>query len=146
MSVARQNIVKNIKRLYLLMNKHIERELKKYGLARSQFQVIYFVHQHKELTQKELLQIMQVKPATLTVIIDGLVKKDLLTRSENVSDKRSKIIHLTEKGNNLREKIPSFSEIIENRMLKNIPVDSKKIIQISIGQMIQNLEKEQNYL
>jgi MarR family transcriptional regulator, organic hydroperoxide resistance regulator len=142
MVVVRQNIVKNIKRLYLLMNKHIEGELKKYGLARSQFQVIYFVHQHKKLTQKKLHQIMQVKPATLTVIIDGLVKKGLLTRSENVSDKRSKVIHLTEKGDNLRKKIPSLPEIIESRMFKNIQAKNKEIAQEIIEQMIQNLETE----
>lgn len=142
MAVIRQNFVKNLKRLYLLMNKHIEQELKKYGLARSQFQVIYFVHQHKIVTQKRLHQIMQVKPATLTVIIDGLVKKGLLTRSENVSDKRSKVIHLTAKGDNLRKKIPSLPEIIENRMFKNIQVENKKIALEIIEQMIQNLETE----
>lgn len=142
MAVVQQNTVKSIKRLYLLMNKHIEKELKKYDLARSQFQVIYFVHQHKKLTQKELIQIMQVKPATLTVIIDGLVKKDLLTRNENVHDKRFKVIQLTDKGEKLRKKIPSLPEIIEDRLFKDIQ-DKKKVIAKNVmQQMIQNLEKE----
>ena len=120
MDIKQNNSVKQIKRLYLLMNKHIERELKKYGLARSQFQVLYHIYQASKLTQKELQQTMQVEPATLTVIIDGLAKKGLLKRSENTSDKRSNFVVLTAKGKKLREKVPSLPEIIEKEMFASI--------------------------
>lgn len=137
-----QNIVRNIKRLYLLMNRHIERELKKYGLARSQFQVLYYTHQAGKLTQKELLQFMQVEPATLTVIIDGLDKKGLLKRVENKTDKRSNVIQLTQKGEKLREKVPSLPEIMEKRMFHSVTKSNKELAIKIIEQMIQNLERE----
>lgn len=140
---TQKNIVKSIKRLYLLMNKYIERELKKYGLARSQFQVLYFTHQGGKLTQKELQQSMQVEPATLTVIIDGLVKKGLLKRSENKTDKRSNFVFLTTKGEKLRSKIPSLPEIIEKRMFDGVLKSNKALGVKIIEQMIQNLEKEE---
>lgn len=140
---TKSNIVKSIKRLYLLMNRHIERELKKYGLARSQFQVLYYTYQAGKLTQKELLQFMQVEPATLTVIIDGLVKKGLLKRNENKIDKRSNYILLTAKGKKLRERVPSLPEIMEKRMFDSVKKNDKETALKIVEKMIENLEKEE---
>lgn len=137
-----QNVVKSIKRLYLLMNKHIDRELKKYRLARSQFQVLFYTHQAGKLTQKELQQIMQVEPATLTVIIDGLAKKGLLTRSENKMDKRSNFVLLTAKGEKVRTKVPSLPEIMEDRMFEKVAVKDRALAIKIIEHMTKNLEKE----
>jgi DNA-binding MarR family transcriptional regulator len=134
------NIIHGIKRLYLLMNKHIEDELKLYGLARSQFQVIYFIDRSQTLSQKELQQLMQVEPATLTVVIDGLVKKGLLKRIEDKTDKRAKVLQLTAEGKKLRKEIPKLHEILEKRVFRNFS-ENKKIIGIKfINEMIQNLE------
>jgi DNA-binding MarR family transcriptional regulator len=139
---SQQTIIRSIKRLYLLMNKHIEDELKLYGLARSQFQVIYFIDKSGSLSQKELQQVMQVEPATLTVIIDGLEKKGLLKRAENTTDKRSNVLQLTTEGEKLRKKIPLLHEIIEKRMFRDFSENKKKIGTKLIREMIQNLESE----
>lgn len=142
MDIHPDNFVKSVKKLYLLMNKHIERELKAYGLARSQFQVIYFTNKAGEITQKELLQIMQVEPATLTVIIDGLAKKGLLKRSENKKDKRSNVIKLTRRGENVQKKVPSLHEIIEEKMFQTISKSDQKIVMRLISEISHNLETE----
>jgi DNA-binding MarR family transcriptional regulator len=144
MDVPEQTIVRSIKRLYLLMNRHIEEILKQYGLARSQFQVLYFTNKAKLLTQKELQAVMQVEAATLTVIVDGLVKKGLLARTENIKDKRSKSLQLTDEGEKLLKKIPSLHKIMEERMFQDIPEDKKKTGIKLIEQIIQNMEKAIN--
>lgn len=135
-----QTTVKKIKRLNLLMNKQIERELKKYKLARSQFQVIYYTHQVGTITQKELVKHMQVEPATLTGIIDGLVKKGILKRKENKVDKRSNVIVLTAKGERLQNRIPSLAEILETRMFHSVNISEITITIKTIEHMIANLE------
>ena len=140
MNQKNYNFVRNVKRLYLLMSRHIEEELKIHGLARSQFQVMHYVHEERGLTQKVLQQKMKVEPATLTVIIDGLEKKDLLKRTESKTDKRVNILLLTEKGTTLRESIPSLHEIIEKRMFQGIAMNDQKVIKNFIDQMIKNLE------
>ena len=141
MDTPEQTVVRSIKRLYLLMNRHIEEILKQYGLARSQFQVLYFTNKAKSLTQKDLLSRMQIEPATLTVIIDGLVKKGLLERTENAKDKRSKYLKLTNEGESLRKKIPSLHEIVEDRMFAGIAESKKKEGITIIEQIIKNLEE-----
>lgn len=84
---------------------------------------------------------MQVEPATLTGIIDGLVKKGLLKRSENKVDKRSNFITLTQTGETLLAKIPKLSEIIEKRMFAGVTKANKETTTCVIEQMIQNLQK-----
>jgi DNA-binding MarR family transcriptional regulator len=141
MDIPEQTVVRSIKRLYLLMNRHIEEILKQYGLARSQFQVLYFTNKVKSLTQKDLQTLMQIEPATLTVIVDGLAKKGLLERTENANDKRSKFLKLTSEGERLRKKIPSLHEIIENKMFAGITENKKKEGIKLMEQIIKNLER-----
>ncbi len=142
MDTPQENFLKKIKRLYLLMNRHIEEELKIYGLARSQFQVLYFTNKKEKLTQKALQQLMQVEPATLTGIIDGLVKKGLLERIESKTDKRSNIIWLTHEGKKIQKKIPPLHEVIEATMFQNISENDKNKVMIIIEQAIQNLDED----
>ena len=135
------NIVRKIKHLYLLMNYHIDEELKSCGLARSQFQVINFIYKTRKLPQKDLQEMMQVEPATLTGIIDTLEKKSLLARVENKTDKRSNTLQLTQKGKKLRESIPSINAIIERKMFQAITENDKKQTLNIIEKIIQNLKK-----
>lgn len=139
---SENNFIKNIKQLYLLMNHHIDDELQAYGLARSQFQVLYFVYRGGRLTQKELQEIMQVKAATLTGIIDSLTRKGLIERTENKQDKRSNILCLTQKGRRLGEKIPALHSVIEQRLFNNFSAVEKKMMVRLTGQMIDNLTEK----
>ena len=141
MKTPKNTLIRSVKRLYLLMNYHIEEELKSYGLARSQFQVIYFLYQERKLSQKDLQIVMQVEPATLTVIIDSLEKKGLLKRVVSKTDKRSRTLQLTAKGQKLRESIPSINKIMETRMFRGIEAADKKQMKALFEKIIQNLEK-----
>jgi DNA-binding MarR family transcriptional regulator len=140
MDIPKDNFVKSVKRLYLLMNRHIEDELKLYGLARSQFQVLYHISKAGNITQKKLQQAMQVEPATLTVIIDGLAKKGFLERVSDKTDKRINILQLTAEGKKLRKKIPSLHEIIEERMFHDFAETERKSVIALVEKIIKNLE------
>ncbi len=142
MNISESNVVRNIKRLYILMNYHIDEELKSYGLARSQFQVLRFIHKKTQLSQKDLQKAMQIEPATLTGIIGTLERKGLVKRAVNKTDKRSNILQLTSKGKRLRESIPSINSIIERKMFRDITETDRKQMLKLIGIIIQNLEKE----
>ena len=141
MTSGTDNFIKSIKQLYLLMSRHIDDELQMYGLARSQFQVIYFVSRAGKLTQKELQQTMQIRAATLSGIIDVLTRKGLVRRTENSLDKRSNVLQLTGKGRTLAEKIPALHEVIEKRLLKDFSSSEKRLMGASIGKMINNLKE-----
>lgn len=129
-----------MKRLYLLMVQRIDDALKANGLGRSQYQVLFRVHRAGTLGQKQLQQTMQVEPATLTGIVDVLVAKGWLDRSESTDDKRCRTLALTPEGLTLLESIPDPYEIVETRMLTGLSVARRAQVESALEIMIRNLE------
>lgn len=67
-------------------------------LSLSQMHVIEILGLHKGTTMKELARKMGVTTGSLTVVVDKLVRKDLVRRRPHDTDRRSLIVELTEKG------------------------------------------------
>jgi DNA-binding MarR family transcriptional regulator len=129
-----------VKRLYLLISQRIDDALKSHGLGRSQWQVLFRVHRAGTLGQKELLQAMQVEPATLTGIVDVLVAKGWLERSGSEEDKRCRVLRLSPEGLALLATIPDPYQIVETRMLAGVSEAERTRVDHVLAKMIRNLE------
>ncbi|MBI5556331.1 MAG: MarR family transcriptional regulator [Deltaproteobacteria bacterium] len=68
-------------------------------LTLSQMHIIEILGWHKTLRMKELSEKMGVTTGSLTVVVDKLVKKELIERKQHESDRRSLVVELTPKGN-----------------------------------------------
>lgn len=71
-------------------------ELEKIGITFPQFRILNWLWRYEELTQKELHQFVQIKPSSLTVILDVLIKKGLVERKVDKNDARIRKIVLTD--------------------------------------------------
>ena len=129
-----------VRRVYLLMAQRIEDALKGQGIGRSQYQVLSRVARAGTLGQKDLQHTMQVEPATLTGIVDVLVAKGWLERSENADDKRCRTLQLTETGLALLDRVPDPYEIVEKRMLTGLSAGTRAHVESALEIMILNLE------
>jgi DNA-binding MarR family transcriptional regulator len=138
--MPKSELVRLIKRLSVLMNQRIDDVLKIHGMARSQFQVLYFINKSISLPQKDLLESLAVEPATLSGLIDTLENKGLVKRSVLASDKRSKNIELTKLGKKTIASIPHPGLIIENIMFKDVKESDKNNFKKTIIKVIENLE------
>jgi len=78
-------------------------EFENLGITFSQFRVLNTLWKRGGLTQKEIHELICVKPSTLTGIIDILEKKGLVIRKSDDDDARVKRIYLTDEGRNLKE-------------------------------------------
>ena len=70
-----------------------------FGITVDQWSVLKNLNQHADLTQKELAEYCGKDQPTLTRIVDVLVRKNLVERRANPSDRRSFVVHLTAAGN-----------------------------------------------
>jgi DNA-binding MarR family transcriptional regulator len=129
-----------VKRLYLLISQQIDDVLKPHGLARSQWQVLFRVWRAGSLGQKELQQAMQVEPATLTGIVDVLVAKGWLERSESAEDKRCRVLRLAPEGRAVVEAIADPYEAVETRMLLDVSAADRSRVDTLLEMMVRNLE------
>ncbi len=55
------HLAHSVKRLYHLMGQYFNDALRPYGVARSQWYMLYYLHQSGGLTQKELQRVLQVE-------------------------------------------------------------------------------------
>jgi DNA-binding MarR family transcriptional regulator len=105
-----------IKRCSRLVDKRIDLLLKEHGIARSQYRVLYYVAKRGILSQKELLDILEIQGSTLTLIVNALVHKQWLVRMPDDNDGRIKKLRLTPAGQERFKTIPNPVEAI-NRLL-----------------------------
>ena len=130
-----------VKRLYLLISQRIDDALKPHCLARSQWQVLARVPARCTLTQKDLQHAMQVESATLTGIIDVLETRGWLERLGDPSDKRLRVLRLTDEGMERLATVPDPFEIVERRMLEGIDRSERARMEGLLEAMIAALEE-----
>ena len=89
------------------------RHLSSTGLTISQFAVLEALYQLGSLSQREIGQKILRSSGNITMVIDNLEKNGLVRRERNEADRRFFIVHLTDKGYNLINKIfPPHAAVI----------------------------------
>jgi len=104
------------------------------GISYAQFRVLNCLWKKGVLTQKEIHEFIDVKPSTLTGLVDLLSVKGFLRRTVSEEDARTNRISLTEKGDGLQEPAWEIIEAFEKRMTQGIGDEGKK-------DLIQNLKR-----
>jgi len=141
-SKASYEIVALIKRLSTLLQQNLDARLKPYGLARTQYSVLWHLREVSSLPNSELVAIMQVEPATLTGLIDTLESKGLVTRLEHAEDKRCKDVGLTDAGRALVESIPPPGPALEEVLRSEVDSNDVYILKAVGEGMIRSLKAE----
>tara|TARA_Y100001935_G_scaffold201296_1_gene169696 strand:+ start:1860 stop:2351 length:492 start_codon:yes stop_codon:yes gene_type:complete len=105
--------------------------LDKLNFGRAHHRVIYFVGKQKNLTIKELLSILQITKQSLSRVLNQLVKEKYIMLAAGI-DKRTKILTLTNKGQELEHQLSSIQiSKLHNTLKKfnNSEIDAfKKVI------------------
>ena len=74
------------------------------GLTYTQYITMMAMWEHKELSVKELGELLFLDSGTLTPVLKTLEKKGLLLRKRSQADERIVLVTLTKNGKNLKEK------------------------------------------
>jgi MarR family 2-MHQ and catechol resistance regulon transcriptional repressor len=81
------------------------RHLSSTGLTISQFAVLEALYQLGPLSQRKIGQKILRSSGNITMVIDNLEKNGLVRRERNEADRRLFIVHLTDKGYDLINRI-----------------------------------------
>ncbi len=90
------------------------------------FQVLIVLWKKNQVNQQEVANTVQKNKASVTPLIDNLVKIKLVTRSEDPNDRRNKIISLTKKGKEYKKKFAPMIDEIYTCIKGNIPDEKLK--------------------
>ncbi len=92
--------------------------------------VLLFLNEYPELTQKEIAELVFKDNASMTRMINTMVKKKYLKRSMNNEDRRRYKIEITVKGRQVLETLPPI--IQKNRKTSLIGITKNELKQLEI--------------
>jgi MarR family transcriptional regulator, organic hydroperoxide resistance regulator len=102
-----RQLIFELTRLFNLMQHHSDEFARYIGTNNAQFYVIMLLAQTPDLTVSQIAQFMSVTSQFVTIEIGKLIRKGIVEKRQNASDRRSSFLNLTSKGKNLvRELAP----------------------------------------
>ncbi len=115
--------------------------LRPYGLARSQWEVLFRIAAADGVTQKTLQSAMKVESGTLTGIVDTLLKKGWISRTPHPEDRRINVLRMTADGARRWREVPNPITQLRPQMMQGIsPDDEAQAIRI-LQRAVSNLDE-----
>ncbi|WP_446898779.1 MarR family winged helix-turn-helix transcriptional regulator [Clostridium sp. LBM24168] len=129
-----------IRMIYRNMTNMHNSKLNKLSLTTSQVCVLSRLWMMDGLTQKEIAMELQIRPASLTSLINTLVSKGWAIRKGDVEDARINRIYLTDKGSNLRFKSASVNDEVEKILSRGLLKEEKQLLLVWLERIYKNME------
>lgn len=79
--------------------------LKTYNFGRAHHRVIHFVGRNQGITVSELLEILRITKQSLSRVLNALVERGIVEQRPGVTDRRQRLLYLTEEGKKLEQKV-----------------------------------------
>jgi len=104
--------------------------------------ILQYLNDHPELSQNEIAELVFKDNASLTRMIDLMVRKGFLKRSINPEDRRRFNIELTPKGKEVLEKLAPV--IVANRKKAFAGISREELMQLdtTLNKIISNLNND----
>lgn len=109
------------------------------GLTVGEARTLFYVWRMPGQRQAILADAMYVEPMTLVGYLDSLEKAGLIERQPDPSDKRAKLVQLTEKADPLLERISVALEGVRTKALESVPDENRVILENLLQDMKQSL-------
>ncbi len=116
--------VKLIDVIYALSDKcsgHRNRHLREFELSKAEFKGLVCMDKHQEITCKEFSEKMGLSLSRGSRVIDRLYKRNYIQRTDSDSDRRCKMIRLTESGEGVRNRIEKEKNKCEKKLISVFP-------------------------
>ena len=130
---------------HLLMTDHsafykrIFSALKKEGLTSGQPKVLEYLAEHDGAMQKDIAAACRIEPATMTSLLSGMEKNELITRC--APDRRSLCVYLTDKGKALVPLIEDEFSRIEDKATNGFSDEERQTLIALLSRLRENLSK-----
>ncbi|KRE82467.1 hypothetical protein ASG89_14515 [Paenibacillus sp. Soil766] len=91
-----------LKKNYRNACNYLDQRLEEQGVTNSQLGVLIILWEQEGLTQKDMVQILGIQPASMTFLLRNLEEKNLIRRVQDKVDTRINRIYVTEKGSSIK--------------------------------------------
>ncbi len=125
-----------------LMRRDFDRRVQALGLTQIQWRAIAHIARQEGCNQATLADQLEVKPITLTRLVDRLVESGWVVRQPDPKDRRAVQLHLTEISRPLLETMQEKSLQTRAQALLGVGEDEFTVLFNTLKKMKSNLSKE----
>lgn len=94
------------------------------GFGRAHHRVVHFIGRDPGMTVAQLLDILKITKQSLGRVLKELIDKGYVFQKEGENDRRQRLLHLTEKGDDLRQKLIAPQKVRIRRALTSAGGDA----------------------
>lgn len=124
----------------MTMQKQIFANIKHLGLTLGQPKVLDYLYEHDGAIQKEIASGCYIEPASLSSILNGMEKKELIIRKISDKSRRNMNVFMTEKGKEICCTIREEIEKVEKEALKGMSEDEIMQLNNYLKKINENME------
>jgi len=138
--------IDSIGRMVSITERSLTRRLQRYfrdagfSITVEQWRVLFYLWIEDGQSQKELSNRVSRDKTSISRLINGLEKKDLVIRTNSQKDKRNNQIFLTSKGKSFKKKLMHFAQKTVNQAQKNITQEDIILCKKVLNKINVNLE------
>jgi DNA-binding MarR family transcriptional regulator len=116
--------------------------LGQYGFGRAHHRVLHFVGRDPGMTVQQLLDILRITKQSLGRVLKELIDKGYVYQKEGESDRRQRLLHLTEAGEELRQRLmrPQMNRI--RRAVQSPEGNAAPVFRKALWQMVSPANRE----
>lgn len=113
------------------------------GLTEAQPKILYILRRTDGIIQKDLAELCNIRPSTLTVMLSKMEKQNYIYKESCYvsGKKRAYSIHLTNKGKKKADKLEYIVESLEDKGFTGFTNEEKTILLDMLGRIEENMRK-----
>ncbi|MGN1279432.1 MAG: MarR family winged helix-turn-helix transcriptional regulator [Limosilactobacillus sp.] len=122
---------------------------------RGQGRIIELIARHEGCTQRELANLAQIKPGSLTQVLERLERNQYVTRRRNEQDRRIRRVYLTDQGRRFHVRLNKHRIAFADRLLSEVtPQEREQFIRVVdkmqvqlhkyYGEVLKNTERDED--
>lgn len=116
-------------------------EMEKHKIHPGQIPLIFIINNNPGISQKELAEKVFVSPSTVAIMLKRMEKAGLIKKEQDENDRRYYHVYLTEKAQNIAEKIFKQLKEFESQSFRNFTDEEIQNLEFLLKKILVNLEE-----
>lgn len=131
-----------VNKLAHIMQVKLEHRLNEFGVTTSQWAILALLWRKEGLSQIEIQQSLRLEKATVTGLIQRMIRSDLVYKEADSLDRRIHRIFLTSKGRSLENLLIPHAKAVNEQMLMGFSDEQKEEFIQFIQSALRNMDRE----
>ncbi|WP_426358199.1 MarR family winged helix-turn-helix transcriptional regulator [Pseudocolwellia sp. HL-MZ19] len=117
---------------------------KRFGLTKMEWRVLATIGYHHEISARDICKFTHLDKMQVSRAINKLIKSEFLIQQTSAEDRRQNLLNLTEKGDELYQKIIPLVKEQEKELLKGLTAKEREQLKVLTVKLSSQLAEAEN--